>query len=105
LDEPNADEIRTYQVDIEVSVVFKTLALLQPSGWDYYMWLDSFLDALEQAFSKSAFFKRIDWDGVMAVARVMRQAPALGSRKETDSVKEVPEVTAEDSVLKVERTT
>ena len=95
LDEPSTQEIHAYEVGIEVSVVFKTLALLHHSGWDYYMWLDSFLDSLERRFSRSAFFERIDWDNVGAVARVMRQALDSGSQKETDSVKKVPEVTTE----------
>lgn len=96
LNESSTLETHTYDVEVEVSVVFKALALFHHSGWDYYMWLDSFLDSLEHRFSSSAFFERIDWDSVMAVARAMRQAPDLDSRKETDSVKEVPEATTEN---------
>src|SRR5262249_44046309 len=62
LNEPSPRETHTYLVEVEVSVVFKALALLHRSGWDYYMWLDSFLDSLEHQFASSAFFERIDWD-------------------------------------------
>jgi hypothetical protein len=34
------------------------------TGLQYYEWLDSYLDKLEEEFSSSYFFKKIGWDSV-----------------------------------------
>ena len=89
LNENSMHDTHAYLVEVEISVVFKALALLHRSGWHYYMWLDSFLNALDRRFSSSAFFERIDWDSAMTIVRVMQHTSDLNSRRETGSAQEV----------------
>jgi len=65
--------VSAYKVDVTTLVRFKPLSLLSQSGWQYHTWVDSFLSSLEDAFSADEFFRLIDWDRAMTVARVMER--------------------------------
>ncbi|MDN0088300.1 hypothetical protein QVN42_13060 [Yersinia nurmii] len=56
------NSISTFQVELAVSVDFFTKSLLTDEGWEYYWWLDSFLEKLEQSFSKKYFLSKISWN-------------------------------------------
>jgi hypothetical protein len=60
-----------YQVSIDVRISFRPLAIFTRSGWDYYQWVDSFLDNLEERFSGEAFFARINWETALTVSEVL----------------------------------
>lgn len=83
LEEEDFLAISSYRMEVKISVEFKSLALFTRTGWDYHMWLDSFIDSLEQDFSIEAFIEKIDWDRAMTIARVMQRATAMSgsSRK------------------------
>jgi hypothetical protein len=51
-------------IEIEVKVFFKNSIFFSRTGLQYYEWLDSYLDKLEEEFSTSYFFKKIGWDSV-----------------------------------------
>ncbi len=72
----------TYQVGVRFSVVFRTGALFTKSGWDYHIWLDSFLDALEQDFCVDRFLRRINWEHARTVIDMMDLRAQAGLRNE-----------------------
>lgn len=62
------NELDLYSVKLRVKVEFKRLAFLTGTGWDYYEWLDSFLDELASDFSIDDFSRRISWESAVSVA-------------------------------------
>lgn len=81
LDGMSLDDVGAYRVDIKAIVNFKPLALLSQSGWQYHSWLDSFLTSLEEDVAKEEFFKRIDWDRAITVARVVQRTLSSAATK------------------------
>jgi len=59
-----------YMITVELKVAFK-LGILSPAGREYYRWLDSFLDCLEEAISESTFFESIGWDSAVTVLQCL----------------------------------
>jgi hypothetical protein len=74
LEEEDQLSLSVYQIEVRISVEFKALALLTRAGWEYHMWLDSFIASFERRFAYDSFFEMIDWDRAMTVARVMQRA-------------------------------
>jgi hypothetical protein len=70
-------EYNAYGVSIEVRVSFRLLALFTRSAWDYYHWVDSFLDSLENDFCKESFFARINWELALTVSNVLAHDAAV----------------------------
>lgn len=54
--------LQAHQVSIDVDVTLKFGALLTPLGWEYYQWVDSFLERVERDVSQDAFFDAIGWE-------------------------------------------
>ena len=77
LEEEEQLSLNVYQIEVRIFVEFKALALLTRAGWEYYMWLDSFIASFEQKFAHDSFFEMIDWDRAMTVARVMQRASTV----------------------------
>lgn len=69
------DELRLYGVQLNVKVTFKWMSFFTSEGWDYYEWLDSFLDELADDFAFDEFLKRINWDTAATVATVLQHQP------------------------------
>lgn len=72
-------DARPYLVRINASVEFRPLALFSPSGWEYHAWLDSFLEKLSGRIDSEEFFKKIQWESALTVARLVRQGSTLKS--------------------------
>ncbi len=51
-----------YQLNIDIQVLMKLKALFTRTGWEYYHWVDSFLNKIEDDISKDAFLNRISWE-------------------------------------------
>ncbi|SEJ58301.1 hypothetical protein SAMN05216201_11190 [Pseudomonas linyingensis] len=81
LDGLGVPDLQAYKVGINTQVEFKALALFTPSGWQYHMWLDSFLASLEEDFSRDEFFKRIDWPKAITISRVVERTIAEIAKK------------------------
>ena len=64
----NFDEVSAYRVGITIDVKFKLTALLSVAGWEYYKWLDSFLDIIESEFSFDHFVHEIGWPTALSTA-------------------------------------
>jgi hypothetical protein len=60
----NPSMVKGKAIEIEVKVFFKNSIFFSRTGLQYYEWLDSYLDKLEEEFSTSYFFKKIGWDSV-----------------------------------------
>src|ERR687896_557157 len=60
----NPSMLKEKAIEIEVKVFFKNSIFFSRTGLQYYEWLDSYLDKLEEEFSTSYFFKKIGWDSV-----------------------------------------
>jgi hypothetical protein len=60
----NPSMVKEKAIEIEVKVFFKNSIFLSRTGLQYYEWLDSYLDKLEEEFSRPYFFKKIGWDSV-----------------------------------------
>ena len=60
-------DTRDFKVEITIDVRFKFGALLSLAGWDYYRWVDSFLERFRDSFSKEAFFESIGWEQALTV--------------------------------------
>lgn len=59
-------------VSIIVDVDFGLLSLFSVKGWEYYRWLDSFLQELESAFSFEHFIQEIGWSVTLSTITSIR---------------------------------
>jgi hypothetical protein len=60
----NPSMLKEKAIEIEVKVFFRNSIFFSTTGIQYYEWLDSYLDKLEEEFSRPYFFKKIGWDSV-----------------------------------------
>jgi hypothetical protein len=60
----NPSMVKEKAIEIEIKVFFKNSIFFSTTGLQYYEWLDSYLDKLEEEFSRPYFFKKIGWDSV-----------------------------------------
>jgi hypothetical protein len=58
-----------FAISIEVTVSFKFGALLFGLGWNYYHWIDSFLQLLDERVSEETFSRSIGWDAALTVIK------------------------------------
>jgi hypothetical protein len=58
-----------YEVGVVVTVHFGFGRLLTRTDWEYYRWIDSFLNKLDKRFSKKTFFKQIGWSFALTAAK------------------------------------
>jgi len=72
-----------FEVKILIDIDFKSLAFLSTKGWDYYYWVDSFLEEISESFEKESFFERIGWNQVLTTISYMepRISSLLSSKK------------------------
>jgi hypothetical protein len=86
-------EVDAYIMGVELHVQFKWWAFMTGKGWDYYEWLDSFLDQLTAAFSFEDFISAIGWEATVSVvianenrlANFGKNAATLPSRGKCDA--------------------
>lgn len=53
--------VSTFGVKLIITVEFSVRTLLTTKGWNYYWWLDSFLERVDESFSKKSFLEKISW--------------------------------------------
>lgn len=68
------DDFMSWEVNVNISVLFKFGSLLSARGWEYYHWVDSFLNDLETNFSAEYFFSKINWENVHTTIMAQRNA-------------------------------
>jgi hypothetical protein len=64
-------DITEFEVQVRIDVTFKPGSFLSPKGWEYYYWIDSFLDEFEKNFSIDAFFDSIGWNESLTMMQFM----------------------------------
>ena len=72
------DDINECTLSMGIQVSMKLRTLFSRTGWEYYYWVDSFLDGIEDEISKGAFFDRIGWEAVYTLLQCF-------NRKQTKS--------------------
>jgi hypothetical protein len=68
------DSVTEFKIDVAIGVSMKLGALLSAAGWQYYRWIDSFLDKIEEDLSRDAFFKLINWESAFTILQCLEQA-------------------------------
>ena len=66
-------EIQGLKIGLNIGVRFKWWSLLTTSGWEYYRWVDSFLERVANGFSFDRFLHRIGWETALSTALIARQ--------------------------------
>lgn len=77
LDEVRDLDVLDYMAKLWVEVKFKRGALIWPMGWNYYKWVDSFLEELEKKFGRERYFTRIGWESSFAFVHTASQLATL----------------------------
>lgn len=70
-----------YKLDIGIQVRMKIISLFSSAGWEYYHWIDSFLDNIEERVSKDAFFERNKWENVCAILQCLNRKQTKGKSR------------------------
>jgi len=70
-----------YEIFIDIKTVIKLGAILSNNGREYYRWVDSFLNEIENAVSRVAFFRRINWDSNLASLRCLSNTQKANKEK------------------------
>jgi len=70
----DSDDMTAYQLNVEIQVAMKLRALLSNIGWEYYRWVDSFLDEIENEISQEAFFNRLNWEATLTILKYLNRS-------------------------------
>lgn len=73
LDLHESDDVVEFQVVVEIKVYFKLLTFFSRTGWEYYQWVDSFLESLNEYISQQTFFENIGWNFAWTVIKYIDQ--------------------------------
>jgi hypothetical protein len=73
-------DLHPYHVRLKLEISFRWWSILTRKGWDYYEWLDSFVEELEQSFSLDEFIDRIGWHTAQTVAICIRSGAPTSSK-------------------------
>lgn len=64
-------DVTEFEVEVRIGVTFKPGAFLSSKGWEYYYWIDSFLNEYEKSFSIDAFLDSIGWNESLTMMQFM----------------------------------
>ena len=73
------DEYDRYAVNLCIDIKFAWWALFSPTGWEYYRWLDSFVEETSKAFSFEQFIADVGWHAALTAHRIQRPPAAQSS--------------------------
>lgn len=90
LNEKDPMEISDFAVYIAMDIEFKNRAFFSSRGWDYYYWVDSFLEDFSESFDEDAYFRNIGWNQVLTLLEFLapRLSKTVSSRRRVTSRKE-----------------
>lgn len=74
----DSNEYSVYQLDIGIHVQMKLRSLFSSVGWEYYQWIESYLDIIEEEVSKDVFFEKINWENVRVILQCCYLKQAKG---------------------------
>ena len=61
------------KIDLDITIEFKYYTILSSGGWDYYEWIELFLEKVEHNFSKDYFFNNIKWNQIYVQTRILEK--------------------------------
>jgi hypothetical protein len=79
------EDVHAYKVDLDIDIHFSPWSLFTARGWEYYKWLDSFLDRVEETFSSDRFFQDIGWETALSAAIIQRHMGRVSQLDVSDS--------------------
>jgi hypothetical protein len=78
-----AIQFHAFQVTVRLTTKVSLGSVFAIADWEYYRWVDSFLDRFDRSFSEDAFFSRIGWDTALTVLHcqenLVSQRESLGA--------------------------
>jgi hypothetical protein len=66
-------EFIKYTLDTNIRIKFTLLAFFSNLGWNYFKWVDSFIDRYEKSFSEQRFLNRINWNTIDNLINVTKR--------------------------------
>lgn len=60
-----------FGIEIEIGVRFKVKNFFLKNKWEYFQWIDSFLERLNGRFSKESFFKKLNWNSAYTLLKIL----------------------------------
>ena len=70
------DDVETYNFSIRIEIRISPWRILSRKGWEYYSWLDSFMDRLELDVDFDKFLDRISWNQALTVHQLGKNGSA-----------------------------
>ncbi|MBC8273543.1 MAG: hypothetical protein H8E40_01025 [Chloroflexi bacterium] len=65
-----------YKAYIDITVGMRFWTLLTASGWEYYRWIDTFLDQMDTDVSMDTYFEAIDWESTFTLLQCLDRKEA-----------------------------
>lgn len=62
---------RSLEVRVNIDIKLRLLYLFTIRKWEYYNWIDSFIEELDLIISKDKFLESIDWESALTVIQVI----------------------------------
>lgn len=64
--------VDAYKISVELNVKFNLWSLFSATGWQYYQWLDSFVDQFSKSFAFEEFLDDIGWSTALTVSKLVQ---------------------------------
>lgn len=64
------EDFDTTAINLSISVQFKVRSIFLRGGWDYYEWIELFLEKIERNFSEEYFFNSINWKQIYIQTKI-----------------------------------
>lgn len=65
-------QIDAFKASIKISTKFHITSIFSGKGWEYFLWIDSFIDSLDASFSFKRFIKHIGWETALTHAIIQK---------------------------------
>ncbi len=62
-----------YKINIELQIKFKILKFLFNGKWEFFYWLDSYLDKINKDMSADVYFERINWESTYTMLETIKK--------------------------------
>lgn len=62
-----------YKINIELRIKFKILKFLINGKWEFFYWLDSYLDKINKDMSADLYFERINWESTYTMLETIKK--------------------------------
>jgi hypothetical protein len=69
-----SSDLPAFVATYEIEVNFHILSLLKTNSWQYYQWVDSFINRIENDVSQDYYFnEKIEWDKTYPIIKMLKQ--------------------------------